>query len=60
MYTGPETWESTKAQKPGERVPEVGTPEDPSEGIRIAHRCVVQHRSEAKEGNGDFELSFKC
>ena len=34
--------------------------EDPDEGIRTTDRCVVQHRSEAKEGNGDFELSFKC
>jgi len=37
----------------------VGTPEDPDEGIRATDRCVVQHRSEAKEGNGDFELFFE-
>ena len=34
--------------------------EDPDEGIRTTYRCVVQHRSEVREGNGDFELSFIC
>jgi len=34
--------------------------EDPDEGILTTDRSVVQHRSEAKEGNGHFELSFKC
>ena len=46
-----------KSQKPGKIVAEVGTPEDPDEGIRTTDRCVVQHRFEAKEGNRDFELS---
>ena len=49
-----------RSQKPGEIVPEVGTPEDSDEGIRTTDRCVVQHCSEAKEGNGDLELNFKC
>jgi len=52
IYTGP--------KKPGEIVSEVDTPEDPDEGIRTTNRCVVQHHFEAEEGNGDFELSFKC
>ena len=34
--------------------------EDPNEGIRTTDRCVVLHRSEAKEGDYSFELSFKC
>ena len=33
--------------------------EDPDEGIQTADRCVVLHRSEAKEGNYNFELCFK-
>jgi len=49
-----------RSQKPAEIVPEVGTPEDPDEGIQPIDRCVAQQCSEAKEGNGDFELSFKC
>ena len=28
-------------------------------GVWATDRCVEQHRSEAKEENGDFELSFK-
>ena len=42
-----------RSQKPGEIVPEVGTPEDPDDGIQTTDRCVVQHHSEAKEGNSD-------
>ena len=34
--------------------------EDPTEGIRTTNRCNVVHHSEAKEGNGEFELCFKC
>ena len=49
-----------RSQKPGEIVPEVGTPEGPNEGIRTTDRWVLQHRFEANEGNGDFKLSFKC
>ena len=49
-----------RSQKPGEIVLEVGISEDPHEGIRTTDRCAVQHHSEAKEGNSDFELSFKC
>ena len=41
IYTGP--------KKPGEIVPEVGTPADPDESIRTTDRCVVHHRSEAKD-----------
>ena len=33
--------------------------EDSDEGVRTIDRCVVLHRSEAKEGNYNFELSFK-
>ena len=47
MYTGPETWESTKAQKPGEIVPEVGTLEDLDEGIsgpQIGVLCSIVPR----------------
>jgi len=48
-----------RPQKSGEIVPEVGTLEDPDEGIRTTDGCVVQHHSKAKEGNGDFELFFE-
>ena len=34
--------------------------EDPDEGIWTTDRCIVLHHSKAKEGNGEFELCFKC
>jgi len=34
--------------------------EDPDEGIRTTDRCIVLYHYEAKEGNSEFELCFKC
>ena len=47
VYTGPKTWESTQVPKPGKIVPEVGTPEDPDEGItgpQIGVWCCIVSR----------------
>ena len=61
VYTGPKTRESTQVSKAWRDSLRSGCPRRPYRGyIRTTDRCVMLHRSEAKEGDYNFELSFKC
>ena len=44
----------------GECLPSWTPLKDPDEGVRSIDRRLVLHHSEDKEGNGEFQLCFKC